>query len=243
MKRSTLFFAIAIALAVVFSSCENNDSITDVIDFEDLTLDQSGVWNGSDGSGDLTVGNATFPNSYNATWDAWNGFAISNHTDTETAGYANQYSAIAGSGADGSEKYAVFYTFSSDTIRFSVPEIVNRISVCNSTYAYLSMLNGDAVARQFGGEDGTDPDYFKLIIKALDATNQVIATVNVMLADFTSDNSAEDYISNAWTDINMSEAGRISALVLSFESSDVGQYGMNTPAYVCIDNIEGELAE
>jgi hypothetical protein len=33
--------------------------------------------------------------------------------------------------------------------------------------------------------------------------------------------------------------GYIKKIAFSFESSDVGDYGINTPKYACIDNIRG----
>jgi hypothetical protein len=35
--------------------------------------------------------------------------------------------------------------------------------------------------------------------------------------------------------------GTIHKIAFSFESSDMGDWGMNTPAYACIDNISGVL--
>ena len=52
-----------------------------------------------------------------------------------------------------------------------------------------------------------------------------------------------DYIGNVWTDLDLSQAGFLKYLVLSFDSSDKGAFGINTPTFVCIDNIYGELRD
>ncbi len=243
MKTKFLFFAFAAFLVFFFSSCEKDKTEKDNITFESFDLGAEGYYNGSDQGGDFRIGNAIFSNSYNPDFQSWSGFAVSNHTDTETRGVENQYSAIAGNGADGSEKYAVLYTWSSDTIEFITPERITNISVCNSTYAYYAMLEGDDYSKQFGGNSGDDPDYFNLLMQGLDEARRPVFNATLTMADYRFTNNAEDYIANNWTDLDLSEAGYVKYLVFSFESSDTGEYGINTPTYVCIDNITGELQE
>jgi hypothetical protein len=243
MKKLFNFPLILVSAIILFTSCENDKPVTDKITFENLPLEESGYFIADDGSGGFTSGNAYFKTSYNPDYQSWSGFAYTNHTDTETKGYANQYSSIAGSGAGGSSNYAVLYSWSKDTLVFTVPEKVTNISISNSTYAYYAMLEGDAFAKKFGGTTGNDPDYFRLIISPLDASKVKLGTFTINLADFTYANNTLDYVANAWSDFDLSPAGFVSYLVFSFESTDAGEYGINTPTYVCIDNIYGELAE
>ena len=233
----------SLATAIFFSSCEKEKTTVDIIDFEKFELGESGYWNGSDGSGGVTIGNAHFPNVYNPDWESWYGFSVSNHTDTNTGGYTNQYSSIAGSGDDGSSNYAVLYSFASDTITFLVPEKVTGISLCNSTYAYLTMLNGDDFSSKFGGESGDDPDYFTLYIKGIDENGQHKGTFEIGLADYRNEDEFPDFIGNAWTKVDLSLLGFVKHLVFSFDSSRKNEWGILTPTYVCIDNIKGELLE
>lgn len=243
MKRNAFVFAAITAIGVVLSSCEENSPSKDRVTFEELPLGKSGVYNGSDGKGGFSSGNIYFSNVYDAQYQSWYGFAYTNHHDKLTRGYENQYSAIAGEGDDGSEKYAVLYTWSADTLFFDIPEKVTNISVCNSTYAYYAMLEGNEFAKKFGGETGDDKDFFNLIIEGFDSDENKVMKTTVALADYTFDDNTQDYIGNSWTDIDLSEAGHLKYMVFSFESSDVGQFGINTPTYVCIDNIFGELLE
>jgi hypothetical protein len=241
--RKTILTMAAIALMLLNQSCEKKEDVTDKIDFEEIILNQSGVWNGSDNSGGFLSGNGFFPNYFNADWnDYWSGFACTNHFDVATAGYVNMYSSIAGAGADESEQYAVYYySGTSDTILFTLPEKITRISVSNTTNSYLSMLNGDPFAKKFGGDSGNDSDWYKVILTGINQEGIAVGYVEVFLADFRFDNNQLDYISNTWTDIDLSAMGFLKALVVKIESSDTGEYGINTPAFVCFDNIEGIL--
>ena len=231
------------AIGLIFSSCEKDEVKKDKITFEDFNLDESGVYNGSDLAEEFIIGNAIFPVSYNVEYDFWqSGFAISNHSDTQTEGHANLYSCIAGSGAFGSPNFAIFSTWSSDTLKFIVPEKVTNLSISNSTYAYYSMLNGDEIAKQFGGDRGDDGDIFKLKISCLNVANETW-NIEINLANYTYVNNAEDFIIDRWYDIDLSEAGYLQYMAFSFESTDTNDYGILTPAYVCLDNLYGELEE
>jgi hypothetical protein len=226
----------------ILVSCEKEKPVTDTVTFEDLALGSSGFWNGSDGSGGFTSGNLRFINHYNRQYSSWNGFAYTNHTDKITPDFSNQYSSITGSGAGNSKKYGVFYyTGTPDTLRFLIPEKVTGISVCNSTYSYYSIKNGNPFCKKFGGDTGNDPDWFKLTLTAIDSTGTVKGVVDINLADFRFTDNSKDYIGNAWTRLDLSAFGFIKALKFEMSSSDSGIWGMNNPGYVCIDDITGVL--
>ncbi|MBE0676250.1 MAG: DUF4465 domain-containing protein, partial [Bacteroidales bacterium] len=115
------------------------------------------------------------------------------------------------------------------------------ISVSNTTYAYMAMLNGNAFAKKFGGDSGSDPDWFKVVLTALNDEGNPVGSVDIFLADYRYDNNSLDYISNVWTKIDLSVFGFVKGLVIEIASSDTGEFGINTPAYVCIDDIRGTL--
>lgn len=82
--------------------------------------------------------------------------------DDTTAGYGNQYSAITARGVNNSENYATAYAGAPVSVKLQTGiagSILKGVFVTNSTYAVLSMENGDAYAKKFGGSDGTDPDF------------------------------------------------------------------------------------
>ncbi len=99
------------------------------------------------------------------------------------------------------------------------------------------MIDGDDYAKKFGGTGGTDPDWFKVTIAGISAEGDTTGTIDYYLADFRSENSSEDYIVDNWQWIDISELGTIAKLHFSLSSSDNGDWGMNTPAYFCIDQL------
>ena len=92
-----------------------------MVTFETVPLAPSGYFNGSDGSGGIALEGVTFSNNYNTTLPAPGPDSpISNHTDTTTTGYLNQYSAYTGGGAGGSANYAVGYYSTYETATTNV---------------------------------------------------------------------------------------------------------------------------
>ncbi len=243
MKSLRVLLPVGIALAFIFVSCEKKqDFHTVVTDFEDMNLEANTFWNGSDGSGGFISGNVFCHNvftDFGGGITYWSGFAYSNITDNQTAGYGNQYSAYPGGGADNSKIYVIGYD--ADTLTFTEPMKSVKLSVANDTYPALSMKSGDAFSKKFGGDSGNDPDWFKLTINAMNTTGSVIGTAEIMLADYTSSDNSKDYISNVWNEVDLSSFGEIKSLAFSLSSSDNGDYGMNTPAYFCLDNITGTV--
>ena len=221
--------------ALFFTITTNAQSVAK---FDDLTLAPESFWNGSDESGSFKSSDVTFLNLYNTSWQSWSGFAFSNTTDITTAGYGNQYSAITGKGFDQSANYAVCYPSPSAELGITLPGKISGFYVTNSTYAYLSMKNGDAFAKKFGGEAGNDPDYFKLMIETTDANGQSVDTLDFYLADFRSADNSKDYILNNWTWVDLSEMKLTGNLRFSLSSSDNSFGFMNTPGYFCMDDLK-----
>jgi hypothetical protein len=186
-------------------------------------------------------GSARFLNSNTdfGGFESWNGFAYSNLTDTTTAGFGNQYGAWPGSGADGSANYAVSYAldFSPPRIEFTQPTAIASLRVANTTYAALSMRDGDTFAKKFGGASGDEPDFLLLTVTGRDASQQVTGSVQFYLADFRSPDASEDYILADWASLELLDLGVVSALEFSMRSSDIGPFGMNTPSYFAVDDI------
>jgi hypothetical protein len=211
-------------------------------DFENFNL-PTGSFDNDAGDSDFFVsGDISLPNDYvdDPNFPYWNGWAISSMTDVTTPGFANEYSCIAGGGAEGSNTYALGYVFGSEKMYLSggvQGKVVQGLYLNNSTYAYLSMLNGDAFAKKFGGASGNDPDFFKLTIRK-SLNGQVGAdSVEFYLADYRYANNSEDYIIKDWTYLDLSLLGEADLVEFYLSSSDVGAFGMNTPAYFCIDQV------
>jgi len=226
-----------ICIIVVFTIAGTSNA--EIATFDDLVLSPESYWNGSDESGGFTSGGIYFNNNYDPVWFSWDGFAYSNITDTTTSGFAAQYNAITGAGQGGSPNYAVcFVGWSSlPTMILNTPGIVDGLYVTNSNYAYYSMLYGDAFAKKFGGETGGDRDWFMLTIKGRDANGVTTGTADFYLADYSFENSIDDYIVDTWQYVDLSSLGIVKSIEFALSSSDTGDMGMNTPASIAIDTI------
>jgi hypothetical protein len=166
------------------------------------------------------------------------GFAYSNMTDSVTSGFGNQYSAKTAAGYNGSPNYAVAYGAYNTVPYRNNPAFKNwnGFYITNSTYAYNSMRDGDAFSKKFGGITGNDADWFKLVIRRYMSGQLANDSVEFYLADFRSPNNANDYIVKDWQWVDLSSIGYGDSLLFTLSSSDTGQFGMNTPAYFCLDN-------
>lgn len=203
--------------------------------FDDLTLaTESYYFPAADAT--IRSGIADFNHDYDGMYDSWSGWTYSNTTDTTTAGYTNQYSAYAGSGNGGSANYGIAY-LGSPTVLFDGPSIVSGGYFTNSTYAALSMMNGDDFAKKFGGTSGNDDDFLKLTITGWNAANQSTGAVDFYLADYRFADNSSDYIVRDWTLVNLASLGAVSKLTFDLASSDNGEFGIKTPAYFALDDL------
>ena len=245
------FFAGIAALGLTVSSTNINAQM--VSDFESLTLAPESVWNGSDLSGvnnttkfitNTNSGDASFVNVWDTTWGApgyWStGFAQSTYTDSVTSGAANIFSAKATSGNGASLTYLVSQNNSQINLQNSAEDtIVTSIYITNGTYSYNSMRDGDSFAKKFGGATGNDADWFMVTIKGITGSGTITTdSVNFYLADFRFTDNTQDYIVKTWEMVDLTSLGNIKALTFALSSSDNGAFGMNTPAFLCVDDLK-----
>jgi len=55
-------------------------------------------------------------------------------------------------------------------------------------------------------------------------------------ADYRFENPENDYLVKTWEWLNLTSLGAVKELHFGMESSDVGDWGINTPTYFCMDN-------
>jgi hypothetical protein len=241
MKTSILYL-VAILGALAFDSMSQAQK---TITFEELAVGSNGYYNGSDGAGGWISQGVSFRNSYNPAWGSWSGWAYSNVSDPVTPGFGNQYASFAGGGSNGvggaaiGQKYAIA---TGTNAWFNLPSIslLRSVDITNTTYTALSMKHGDQFAKKFGGTSGNDPDFFEVTLRGYDGlggAGNTTGAVTVALADFRFANNLDDYILNRWLTVDLSTLSESRSVKLEFRSSDVGQWGINTPLYVAMDNI------
>ena len=215
-----------------------------VADFENFGLAPGEFINNDTTGAGFTTECLNLPNDFNENYQSWSGWAISANTDVTTPGFTNDLSSISGAGFDNSSSYAVAFTPGENVIRTApeasgyAPAIVyDGMYVNNNTFAFLSMRDGDAFAKRFGGETGEDPDFFSIVFKPISIGTTRTDSVEFFLADFRFENPDEDYILEEWTWVDLGSLGAMDELSITMRSSDVGEFGINTPLYFCMDNV------
>lgn len=206
---------------------------TNVSTFEVVPLDTNGILNGSNNQNGFINGHFYYRHAYNFTWKFWSGIAVSNHTDTINGTFTNEYSNIVGGGINGSKNFGVCYE--KGTIIVDTQQILTGFYVTNTTYTYKTIKNGSAFSKKFGGVTGNDPDWFRLKVMNF-SKGKRSDSLWFYLADYRNSDNTKDYIINSWEWIDLKGFKASDSLELTFESSDTGQFGMNTPAYVALDD-------
>lgn len=231
-----------LALSLMTFSAQSQDTIS----FENVILNPNSFNNGSSGAGGFYENGVVFTNTYTqSNWgDYWSGFAVSNVDNDTTAGYGNMYASYTGGGSN-SENYGV--GSSSAEILFAGQGVyLKSFDITNTTFAALSMRDGDMFGKQFGDSldangnvDSTfGKDYFRVWIYAHAENGDIIDSTVFYLADYRFDDTTQNYIINTWETIDFSDIiDPVYSVSFKFESSDVGDWGINTPTYFALDNL------
>jgi hypothetical protein len=233
----TRLLKLTAAMSLIAAHVSLNVKAQTVSTFENLSLSTNTYWEGSTTTTDtaFTSGNAIFPNTYNFYWSA--GWAYSNMQDSITSGYVNEYSSRPAIGYNKSANYGVGWGGSKVILKGNALHgVVSGFYITNGTYATLSMEQGDLFAKKFGGASGNDPDWFKLTVRKWLGGAMPKDSVEFYLADFRSANNVKDYIVKTWQWLDLSGLGNVDSLQFDLSSSDVGSFGMNTPAFFCMDD-------
>lgn len=111
------------------------------------------------------------------------------------------------------------------------------VYVTNTTYAFLTMRDGDAYASALNPEN---KGWFKVQFIAFeddDPNDGPVAYTEIYLANF-DPSLAGGYmgIIDEWIEATLPTEKDTSILVINFVGSDTGEYGLNTPAYCALDN-------
>ncbi len=240
-------YSLLLLTVVILSSCDNNDETTAVLNLNGLLSKANTEFIGNKDAG-MEDGNYYYKNTFsdqtglfifdnymNEDSTFGGGFTYTNKTDITTSGYTN-ISAITGTGKNGTT-YLTSNTSSYSPSKFhfasNASYVIKGMYVTNSTYAYLSMKNGDAIAKKF-----VSGDWLKLTATGLDQSGNTISTAEIYLADY---RDSKTVMLNQWTWFDLSSLGTVAGVKFDMTSSDNGQWGMNTPSYFCADGITIEL--
>ena len=189
----------------------------------------------------FTTGGFFLNNNFDTTFGVWSGFAVSSKVDNTFGGsdFSHQYGAYAplganGTGAGGSATYGVAFNFSQGDAVINLPSGTSPVSmdVTNTTYTAQSITQGDPFARAFHQGDSFRLDI--LGYSGANGTGTQVGDIPFYLADYRG--SSLQLVSD-WTTVSLSPLAGATSLAFSLTSTDVGQFGMNTPAYFAVDNL------
>lgn len=159
--------------------------------------------------------------SYSSYGDYWCGFVLSGTfgTSATTYDYANQFTAWADKGVDGSSRCAIGYADTYNmlpTVEMTSPRTV--VSCCLAPSAMVALYTPSEVSKaEF---------WFKVIVTGyLDDTQTGEAECLLVNAGTTK---------SGWTKVDLSKLGTVNKLVFTVDSNDAGQYGVNAPSYFAL---------
>ena len=264
MKTNRFFGLAAIACGVVLamSSCtgvEDTPVVPDpqpqpqpevvnaTIGFEDAPLNADGIWCGDEngvpfenyGSPAYACSYqedvVNFPVNWTPAWSTWTGFGASSRTETtynaETM-FTDQFNNVTGTAHSG-KNFMVLYTFGEE-ITFDKPVTVKGFWYTNDAWTVDAILNGDGMTPgKFEAED-----FLNCVVYPTPAQEDIMsgARLEIPLA------KDGDYVKE-WKYCDLSDVvafHNIKALSFAFEGTKKNDYGLTTPTYICIDDIEVE---
>lgn len=254
MKKNKIFLALtAMTMALSFTACSSSDDDetpaidkTKFVTFENQTLNSNKFWCGEENANGVDDGwggkiyyctykenFATFNTTYAVTY--WMGYAVSARTATgftqRTAltptDTPDQFNNITGKAHSGNN-FCVVQTYGeSIDIAGAGGVKVKGFWYTNSSYTVEVIKNGNDYAKKFG-----QADWLTCTVtgEQADGTKK---TVDIKLAE------NGDYVKE-WKYADLSSLGKVTKLTFAFTGSDSGDWGLNTPAYMCIDDMECE---
>ena len=159
---------------------------------------------------------------------SWAGFAFSAVSNVTDGSWMNQYAAAQGFPRAYAVGYQDDYNGVAPVIAFGVPAAPQSVLVDNTTYAALTIRDGDGFgfAHPFGSNDT-----FILTLTAYDVEGTAVAATNHYLADFRGTN----FIQTNWFELDLSwmPPGVVS-LVGTLETTDMSGPWANTPTYFAL---------
>lgn len=209
--------------------------------FEELYLEPESYWRGDEKTGGISKfysGSYAFDNDFTKEWNSWSGFAYSNETTSATNA---EFMAAAGCGANGSSNYAVAYIYSQPTLTVTNKEEGDSIRGCyvtNTSWVKDAILNGDGMSTVPGGF--AKGDYLTVKATGYNAGGTVTSEEVYYLADYRSEKAADRYYLDTWQWLDLRSLGKVKKVTFALESTKKNSYGMTTPAYFCLDDVNGE---
>jgi hypothetical protein len=162
---------------------------------------------------------------------SWEGFTVS----TVSQDTANVFGCVANGGLGGvatpyiigyySEWVSASQGYSSNIIDFNGEYYPEYVYICQNSNTKEGITNGVFNSRPF-----TQTDTLTLTIQALDSNMQPTATILYYLA-------VDGQKNNGWVKVPLNSLGKTSCLSFSMQTTDIGDFGSNTPLYFALDGL------
>ncbi len=251
-----------IALAGCFSLAQAEDVVLDLSQpTTSIEYNDNDVWTNVYTDGDITSQGFVFSHDvpYAGT-EYYEGFIVSRSNDNanHTPDWmANQWGCMAQGGADengntvAGKPYLINYYSSYSANQYGSSSISRSDNsafspkgcyVCNHPWTYYDCTVGEGVASPLkdggyckitfhgymGGVETNSVDCYLASRQAVDINGDGIL------------DSEDNFTLSQWAWCDLSELGEVEVISISMESTDVGDYGMNTAAYVCLDGLQAD---
>jgi len=242
MKTNKIFALALLVSGMTFTSCSTEDNPVEpvkntyTISFEKQALNADNYWCGDEtGTKTESWGVASyactyeqdgvkFPVNWMPDYLTWSGFAISSRTATTFEKlFPDQFNSITGKAYKGNN-YCVIYSFG-EVIEIPEGAVVKGFYYTNSAYTAKAITEGDGMTP--GKFEAND--WFKCTVTG-EKADGTTSTVDIMLAE------NGNYV-KTWQFADLSKLGKVVKLGFAFDGSRKNDWGVTTPAYICIDDV------
>ena len=179
--------------------------------------------------------NLTFEHFYNEEFGYWGGFALTRKFDTDAANglFENQYAVYNASASEGDGALIYYYDSYNEPCDIVLKDatMLTSVRLNLTTYAYASITDEDinSYARTFA-----DGDYLKVVFTAMSA-DEALDSVECYVVDY---RDGKRFVATNWDIYDLRSLGKgYDAVRVTIETTDVGEYGANTPLYIALDEL------
>ena len=173
---------------------------------------------------------------YNEEYAYWGGFAQSRVKDADAANglFANQYAVYNEAAASGDSFLIYYYDSYNEPCDIVVKQqgvSLRDVMLNLTTYTYASITD-EAIndfARVF-----VDGDYLKVVFTGMRG-NEATGVVECYVVDY---RDGKREMTTEWTKFSLANLGEgYDRVSVTIETTDVGEWGANTPLYIAMDNL------
>ena len=179
--------------------------------------------------------NLTFEHFYNEEFGYWGGFALTRKFDTDAANglFENQYAVYNASASEGDGALIYYYDSYNEPCDIVLKDatMLTSVRLNLTTYTYASITDEyiNSFARTFA-----DGDYLKVVFTAMSA-DEALDSVECCVVDY---RDGKRFVATNWDIYDLRALGKgYDAVRVTIETTDVGEYGANTPLYIALDEL------